>query len=95
MPNPTSTCGCGRGWTGLVSAHCALCHRHFSTVKNFDLHRPRPRKSDGTPGCGDPATLTRRKQNGEVVPLLKPAKSVFGVTWVGYSEDARYAEAES
>lgn len=36
-----ASCGkCGRKWMGLAEAHCPTCHRHFSTVSNFDKHRP-------------------------------------------------------
>lgn len=43
-------CNCGRQWTGLAECHCTMCHRHFSTVSNFDHHR--------TPnGCLDPLTV--------------------------------------
>lgn len=35
-----STCGgCASTWTGHRPAHCGTCHRTFSTVANFDLHR--------------------------------------------------------
>ena len=34
------TCGrCGEIWTGLSKAHCATCHRTFTTAGAFDLHR--------------------------------------------------------
>lgn len=85
MPTVWS-CRCGRQWTGTSSAHCSVCHEHFSTVKNFDLHGVNRR------GCPDPATLTRTRRDGTVVPLLKPVQEVRGVTWVGYSEDERYAD---
>ena len=86
---PTSRCPkCKRGWTGTVSAHCTVCHCHFSTVKNFDAHVPSRR------GCKDPATVTRTKKDGTVVRLLKPVESVFGTTWVSWSEDERYTDGD-
>lgn len=34
------TCsGCDATWTGLGRAHCSKCHRSFSTVPLFDMHR--------------------------------------------------------
>jgi hypothetical protein len=60
-------------WSLQVSA---LCHRHFSTVANFDKHQP------NYTGCKDPAALTNRK--GE--PILKQTVNRFGVTWVGVGE---------
>lgn len=36
----TASCDCGRRWTGTAEAHCPVCHAHFSTVSNFDRHRP-------------------------------------------------------
>lgn len=82
-------CKCGRKWSGTVSAHCTVCHEHFSTVRNFDLHEP-DRK-----GCKHPSTKTRKKQDGTVVPLLKAVEGVYGVTWVGYSEDERYTDEDA
>jgi len=31
--------GCGQRWYGIDRAHCANCHRTFSDVESFDLHR--------------------------------------------------------
>ena len=55
---------CGTTWTGLRLAHCAECHRTFSSVSTFDKHRAR--KQSGSKGekrvilreygqCYDPA----------------------------------------
>lgn len=68
-------CNCGRQWTGLSQAHCTTCHHHFSTVTNFDRHRPGG-------NCLHPAALTDR--NGK--PLFKPVTNNYGVTWVHNSE---------
>lgn len=86
-PSNTSGCGgCARRWTGTTSAHCTVCHEHFSTVKNFDLHGVTPR------GCPDPATRTRTKTDGTVVPVLKAVERKHGVEWVGFTEDPRFTE---
>lgn len=34
-------CRCDREWNGLRESHCARCHQHFSTVRNFDRHQRR------------------------------------------------------
>ncbi|WP_394620927.1 hypothetical protein JNUCC0626_18075 [Lentzea sp. JNUCC 0626] len=86
----TSRCRCGRTWTGTVSAHCACCHEHFSTPKNFDLHKPKARKPNGEPGCRKPAVMTRERQDGTVVPLFKATEGVYGTTWVGWTEESPY-----
>lgn len=78
---PTASCSCGRQWTSLTACHCRVCHRHFSTVKNFDAHEPSRR------GCKDPATLTRtRQRDGLVTPLLKSVDRSDGPTWVSNVE---------
>ena len=71
-----ASCTCGRKWTGLAQAHCTVCHRHFSTVANFDRHRP------GTKGCQDPASLTKR--NGEAA--FKASEGPYGTTWMDSRE---------
>jgi hypothetical protein len=68
-----ASCNCGREWTGLAQAHCTVCHAHFSTVGNFDAHRP------SYNGCLDPGAIVNRR--GE--PVLKSVVNRFGVTWVG------------
>lgn len=92
---------CGRSWSGFNQCHCSICHNHFSTVKNFDAHKPGPRRSDGSPSCGSerrggphltPDKMTRTKQDGTVVPLLKVVDNPNGPLWVSWSEDNRYEE---
>jgi hypothetical protein len=75
-----ASCSCGRTWTGLAQAHCSVCHAHFSTVANFDRHKP------SYDGCLDPATIRNRK-TGQLV--LKPSDNRFGRTWVGEGEFVR------
>jgi hypothetical protein len=78
-------CTCGREWNGLAQAHCPTCHAHFSTVGNFDRHRP------GSAGCQDPATLTR--SNGE--RLFKPVLSALGTTWAENSDRPDQADVDA
>lgn len=70
-------CGCGREWDGANQAHCTVCHRHFSTVANFDRHRP------SYDGCLDPAHIVNAR-TGQ--PVLKASEGPFGTTWVGAGE---------
>lgn len=49
------TCGgCPAAWTGIGKCHCSGCHRTFSALSAFDLHR---RLRGGHGSCVDPATL--------------------------------------
>lgn len=73
-----ASCTCGRTWTGFNQAHCSICHAHFSSVANFDRHKP------SYDGCLDPATVTKR--TGE--PALRASRNQLGVTWVGADEYA-------
>lgn len=73
-----ATCRCGRQWTGLSQAHCPTCHEHFSSVPNFDRHRP------GSGGCKHPSEVTKR--NGE--PAFRASQNRLGITWVGGDEYA-------
>lgn len=91
-----ASCGsCPRKWTGVHQAHCSSCHEHFSTVKNFDLHKPGPKKKNGQPTCGKPGEQKRKKRDGTVVPLLKAVEFADGITWVTHTDDPRFAEADS
>jgi hypothetical protein len=64
---------CPATWTGLSMAHCAACHRTFSTVGNFDRHRPGE--------CLDPATVglsvVRKHRDTDVwgVPIDEETRS--------------------
>lgn len=40
---------CGKRWGGSKTCHCSVCHELFSTVSNFDRHRP------SRDGCLTPA----------------------------------------
>jgi hypothetical protein len=48
----------------LMQAHCTVCHEHFSTVANFDIHGPR------RAGCPHPSTQTRYVEDDEGQPAL-------------------------
>lgn len=61
------TCsGCDATWGGQGRAHCAGCHRSFSTAGLFDLHRSAHGERGG---CKDPATIT--DQSGQRVLFLR------------------------
>lgn len=36
---PHSCGGCGSRWSGYNVSHCSVCHRTFSGVTYFDIHR--------------------------------------------------------
>lgn len=72
-----ANCNCGRTWTGLSQAHCTICHEHFSTVANFDRHKP------SRSGCMNPSTIVNRRTGK---PVLKLSPGPLGGTWVGYGE---------
>lgn len=79
-------CSCGREWTGLQQAHCTVCHRHFSTVENFDIHGVK------RSGCPHPATKVRTRRDGTTVPRLKEVTSASGPLWVSWSPEPRNHE---
>lgn len=55
IPSGGTCGGCDAHWYGLVQAHCALCHRTFTTPNNFDRHRAGSPKLKLKPGeCHDP-----------------------------------------
>lgn len=46
------TCnGCDNRWTGLRTCHCSACHRTFTGLSAFDLHRRYDHCADPT-NCG-------------------------------------------
>lgn len=52
---PFSCGGCDNRWSGTSMAHCAGCHRTFTTVGNFDKHRSGSRSGHAAGECSDPA----------------------------------------
>lgn len=52
---------CGATWGGLRIAHCAACHRTFTTPANFDRHRAGRRLPSnvvvGTGTCARPVDI--------------------------------------
>lgn len=79
-----NTCGgCATRWSGTVEAHCSACHESFSTPENFDKHHPR-RTAAGKVACGIPATMTRTKTDGTVVPVFKATQRAGRVVWIGW-----------
>jgi hypothetical protein len=77
---------CGREWTEAGDAHCAACHRHFSSDSAFDKHQTIDhRPCNGHPNsrcvarsvCRDPAAL--RKRDGS--QPLRLVETDRGMTW--------------
>lgn len=55
MADAITCTGCPARWTATGAAHCASCHRTFSSPRLFDAHR----STRGELGsCVDPVTLT-------------------------------------
>jgi hypothetical protein len=79
----TGNCSCGREWNSLTECHCRICHRHFSTVANFDRHQP------ARHGCPNPATLRGKTGN----PVLRPVDRGGATTWVQWETAERLARA--
>lgn len=80
------SCPCGRRWgrKAYAEAHCPTCHAHFSTVGNFDLHRPYGR-------CLHPeAVLDKHGQ-----PKLRAKQTVWGPLYVGAGEYPREIHEEA
>lgn len=85
------TCsGCDETWTALAAAHCggsAGCHRTFSGVGLFDLHR----SAYGQHGhCLDPETVVHR-ETGE--HLLVFRDGMFRGPAMSEEAKARFREA--
>jgi hypothetical protein len=78
------TCnGCDHRWTGLSACHCAACHRTFTGIRAFDIHR--------TGGhCNDPVTLVNR--NG--APRLVPAARQHWTGWGEPGQDTRFNDRD-
>jgi len=69
-PRDAITCSrCDGWWSGLTSAHCSNCHRTFTSVSAFDMHRAGSH-AKGTRHYVDPASV-----------VLVPA----GRGWPGWS----------
>ena len=46
---------CNGTWTGLTTCHCSSCHRTFSSISAFDMHRSGSH-AESTRHCVDPAS---------------------------------------
>ena len=68
------TCACGRRWTSKRECHCSGCHRHFTAVSAFDVHRL------GF-ACQDPATLATETGRTVLAAYERPDGVVWG-RWV-------------
>lgn len=67
--------GCDRNWTGIAEAHCAACHRHFTTTTAFDKHR---QGTDDNRYCADPATLLTSAGKPRLSAVLRASGEVWG-----------------
>lgn len=56
MSQPHECAGCDNRWGGLNTAHCAACHRTFTSPTAFDKHRA-GKFTDDTRHCEDPASV--------------------------------------
>lgn len=83
---------CDRTWNGLAEAHCAAagCHRHFTTVTAFDLHRVGPGDDRR---CADPATLVRGDGKPRLSVVLRASGDVWGYPSGGDDHFARQRQA--
>jgi hypothetical protein len=63
---------CDTRWTGLLTCHCGACHRLFSSVRTFDIHRTGGR-------CNDPAALLNRNGELRLIPIARQH-------WKGWGE---------
>jgi hypothetical protein len=81
-PSTAIACArCDNWWTGLTACHCSACHRTFTGIKAFDMHRAGSH-ARGTRHCVDPVSVG-------LVPAGKswPGWSRPG-TWRGPEDDA-------
>jgi hypothetical protein len=61
---------CGRRWAARSEAHCAVCHRHFTSPTAFDLHLSTSRDGE-TVTHRDPATLLDRHGRPRLVLIAR------------------------
>lgn len=71
--------GCDAAWNALSVAHCATCHRTFTTVGAFDRHRRNGH-------CLDPDEIK------QLVRKFRAGREVWG--WAG-AYDHRGAEPDA
>lgn len=74
--------GCGRIWTNDEECHCRRCHRHFSTVRNFDAHQ-----AGHTGDCVDPELMFDTK--------MRPRFRKVGSPWGDIYIDAKTRPTDS
>lgn len=66
-----NTCSnCATQWVGLNLCHCTVCHRTFTILRWFDIHR-----SGGV--CADPAGLKHESGRYAGQPLMRLSESGF------------------
>jgi hypothetical protein len=63
-PSLIQCSGCDNGWTGTSACHCCACHRTFTGITAFDIHR--------TGGeCSDPTGIFTEKGEPRLVAVDK------------------------
>lgn len=71
MASVVHRCGsCPRTWNSYVECHCSACHRQFTGITTFDMHR-----SGGE--CRKPERLRDEHGNRRLFPYDR----VDGVVW--------------
>lgn len=68
--------GCTTRWSGIGKAHCAACHRTFTTAKLFDRHRTKFE-------CVDPASLVNTVSSNPIMELREDG------TWAWWADPNR------
>ena len=63
-PLPIKCNGCNNRWSGVTACHCAGCHRTFTSLAAFDIHRIGGQ-------CNDPTTQLDRSGDPRLVPVDK------------------------
>ena len=90
MRHSEGTCctTCGRRWTSPREAHCAVCHRHFTSYAPFDIHLLTSRDGE-TVEHREPATVTTRDGRAKLVQVERSS----GPTWATAGERPAYWQA--
>jgi hypothetical protein len=72
------TCsGCDNHWTGLAVMHCSKCHRTFTGISAFDLHRTGSHAAS-TRTCLDPVTVFNKAGEHSLVEVTRQYWSGWG-----------------
>lgn len=80
LPLLTRCSGCANTWTGALVCHCASCHRTFTGIRAFDIHR--------TGGiCNDPSQVLTKTGEHRLIPASKPYWSGWGLPGEGWQPE--------